>query len=152
MSRTTKLFAALLLAFAIVGTAGVLIAGARAPQEEAAAADKPERGKVFKTRSLDLDLSPYKVVFLELGSDRCIPCRQMQPIMKDIAAAFPDEVLVVFYDVWEDPAPARKYKVQLIPTQIFLDGAGKEIARHMGLWPKDEILKVLAKHGLKPRQ
>jgi thioredoxin 1 len=149
MRRTTGLCGVLLLAVAIIGTIGVKSVGARATQT--GVPDAPEKGKVFKTRSLEVDFSPFKVVFLELGSDRCIPCRQMQPIMKDIAAAFPDDVLVVFYDVWEDPAPARKYKVQLIPTQIFLDGAGKELFRHMGLYPKDEILKILEKQGLKPK-
>jgi len=139
---------AILLA-AIFGMIGAMNAAARLTQ--AAVADIPEKGKVFKTQSLEIDFSSYKVVFLELGSDRCIPCRQMQPIMKEIAAAFADDVLVVFYDVWEDPAPARKYKVQLIPTQIFLDGAGKELFRHMGLYPKDEILKILEKQGLKPK-
>ena len=108
-----------------------------------------QKGAVLKTKSLEIDFSKYKAAFLELGSDRCIPCRQMQPIMKEIAASFPEDVLVVFYDVWEDPAPARKYKVQLIPTQIFIDAEGKEIFRHMGLYPKEEILKVLEKMGVR---
>ncbi len=120
--------------------------------QTAGAADKPEKGKVFKTKSLEIDFSTYKVAFLELGSDRCIPCRQMRPIMKEIAASYPEDVLVVFYDVWEDPAPTRKYKVQLIPTQIFLDGQGKEFFRHMGLFAKEEILKVLEKKGLKAKE
>lgn len=136
----------ILLAAAVVGATGALDARAQSAQT-AAAADKPEKGKVFKTKNLEIDFASRKVTFLELGSDRCIPCRQMQPIMKEIAASFPEDVLVVFYDVWEDPAPARKYKVQLIPTQIFIDAEGKEFFRHMGLYPKEEILKVLEKMG-----
>jgi len=111
--------------------------------------DKEKKGAVLKTKSLEIDFSKHKAAFLELGSDRCIPCRQMQPIMREIAAAFPEDVLVVFYDVWEDPAPARKYKIQLIPTQIFIDREGKEFFRHVGLYPKEEILKVLEKMGVR---
>jgi len=111
--------------------------------------DKEQKGAVLKTKSLEIDFSKHKAAFLELGSDRCIPCRQMQPIMREIAAAFPEDVLVVFYDVWEDPAPARKYKIQLIPTQIFIDREGKEFFRHVGLYPKEEILKVLEKMGVR---
>ncbi len=106
------------------------------------------KGEVLITNRLDIDFSKYQVTFLELGADRCIPCKQMQPIMKDIAAGFPDRVQVVFYDVWKDPAPAEKYGIQLIPTQIFLDRKGKEIARHVGLFPKAEILELLKKHGI----
>jgi thioredoxin 1 len=106
------------------------------------------KGEVLVTNRLDIDFSKYQVTFLELGADRCIPCKKMQPIMKEIAAAFPDRVQVVFYDVWKDSAPAEKYGVQLIPTQVFLDQNGKEIARHVGLFPKEEILELLKKHGV----
>lgn len=148
MRKATRLCLIVLLAASALG-APLATAGRADSVQTAAAADKPEKGKVFKTKSLEIDFASRKVTFLELGSDRCIPCRQMQPIMKEIAASFPEDVLVVFYDVWEDPAPARKYKVQLIPTQIFIDGEGKEFFRHMGLFPKEEILKVLEKKGLK---
>jgi thioredoxin 1 len=107
------------------------------------------QGEVLVTNRLDLDFSKYMVTFLELGADRCIPCKKMQPIMKEIAAAFPDRVQVVFYDVWKDPAPAEKYGIQLIPTQVFLDHKGTEIARHVGLFPKEEILELLKKHGVR---
>jgi thiol-disulfide isomerase/thioredoxin len=150
MRRARWLWSGLLFAAAVLGIFGAPAVGARFDRTPVAV-DTPEKGKVFKTKSLEIDFSPYKVAFIELGSDRCIPCRQMQPIMKEIAASFPEDVLVVFYDVWKDPAPARKYKVQLIPTQIFLDGAGKEFFRHLGLFAKDEILELLEKRGLKAK-
>ena len=83
------------------------------------AATTPDYGQVLVTNRLDIDFSKYPVTFIELGADRCIPCKQMQPIMKEIAAAFPDRVQVIFYDVWKDSAPAEKYGIQLIPTQVF---------------------------------
>lgn len=106
------------------------------------------KGEVLTTNRLDIDFSKYQVTFLELGADRCIPCKKMQPIMKEIAAMFPDRVQVVFYDVWKDSTPGEKYRVQLIPTQVFLDQKGQEIARHVGLFPKEEILELLKKHGI----
>jgi thioredoxin len=106
------------------------------------------KGEVLVTSRLDVDFSKYQVTFLELGADRCIPCKKMQPIMREIAAMFPDRVQVIFYDVWKDPKPAEKYRIQLIPTQVFLDQKGKEIARHVGLFPKEEILELLKKHGI----
>lgn len=106
-------------------------------------------GSVLVTHELNLDFSKYKVTFIELGADRCIPCRQMQPIMREIAAEYPNQVLVVFYDVWKNPAPAEYYKIQLIPTQVFIDERGNEISRHVGFFPKEEIVKFLKEHGVK---
>ena len=40
------------------------------------------------------------VTFVELGSVRCIPCKMMQPIMKDIEKDYAGQVKVVFHDVW----------------------------------------------------
>jgi thioredoxin 1 len=92
------------------------------------------------------------VTFVELGSVRCIPCKKMQPIMKEIEEKYGEKgVKVVFYDVWtEAGAPyAKQYKIMAIPTQVFLDKDGKEYFRHMGFFPKDELIKILEKGGIK---
>ncbi len=109
---------------------------------------KAPRGQVLVTNSLDLEFSGFKVTFIELGADRCIPCKKMQPIMKEIAAEYAGKIQVVFYDVWKDPAPARKYGIQLIPTQVFVDPQGKEIFRHVGLFPKEDILMMLKEKSI----
>jgi thioredoxin 1 len=93
----------------------------------------------------------YKVTFVELGSVRCIPCQQMQPVMKAIEEKYPDQVKVVFYDVWtpEGKPWARTYKISVIPTQVFLDADGKEFFRHEGFFPEEEIVKILNTKGVK---
>jgi thioredoxin 1 len=113
------------------------------------ASGSSDYGKVLVTNRLDIDFSKHLVTFIELGADRCIPCKKMQPIMKEIAETFVDRVQVVFYDVWKDSAPAEKYGIQLIPTQVFVDQKGKEISRHVGFFPKKEILELLKKHGVR---
>lgn len=109
---------------------------------------KAQKGQVLVTDRLDVDFSAFKVTFIEIGADRCIPCKKMQPVMKEIAAEFPEQVQVVFYDVWKHPEPGRKYGIQLIPTQVFVDRNGKEIARHVGFYPKEEIVVLLRKQGV----
>jgi len=93
----------------------------------------------------------YKVTFIELGSVRCIPCQQMQPVMKSIEAKYGKEVKVVFHDVWtEAGAPnAQKYGIEAIPTQVFLDEKGQEYFRHVGYFPEEELVKVLQQKGVK---
>lgn len=95
--------------------------------------------------------SNAKVTFVELGSVNCIPCKQMQPVMKAIEEKYGDQVKVVFHDVWktEEKHYAQKYGIKLIPTQVFLDENGKEFHRHEGFYPEAEIDKVLQMKGLK---
>jgi thioredoxin 1 len=97
-----------------------------------------------------MPLNKKKVTFVELGSVKCIPCKMMQPIMKDIAKEYGGEVDVLFYDVWtaEGEPYAKKYGIRAIPTQVFLDEEGKEFFRHEGYYPKDEIVKVLKTRGI----
>jgi len=85
------------------------------------------------------------VTFIELGSVTCIPCKAMQPVMKEVEAIYGNKVSVVFYDVNKEQQMAEKYHIKLIPTQVFLDKTGKEFYRHEGFFPKDEITKLIDK-------
>jgi thioredoxin 1 len=98
----------------------------------------------------DKDSKP-KVTFVELGSVNCIPCKQMQPIMKSIEEKYGQQVKVIFYDVWKEDQKkyAKQYGIMLIPTQVFLDANGKEFHRHEGFYPETEIDKILQGKGLK---
>ena len=94
------------------------------------------------------DSVKFKIEFVELGSVNCIPCKKMQPVMKSIEEKYKGLVKVTFHDVWKDEAPAKKYGIDLIPTQVFLDDKGKEIMRHEGFYPEDEIDKFLQSQGV----
>ena len=100
------------------------------------------------TENVNTTSRDAKVTFIELGSVNCIPCRQMQPIMKSIEEKYKGKVKVIFHDVWKDKKPAQQYGIQLIPTQVFLDENGKEFFRHEGFFPEDEIDKLLSSKGL----
>jgi thioredoxin 1 len=93
----------------------------------------------------------YKVTFIELGSLRCIPCREMQAVMKSIEEKYGSQVKVVFHDVWtpEGKPFAEKYDIDQIPTQVFLDENGKEFSRHVGYFPEEDLVAVLNKKGVK---
>ena len=91
------------------------------------------------------------VTFIELGSVNCVPCKMMQPVMKNIQARFGNQVKVIFYDVWtkEQAKYAKIYNINGIPTQVFLDSKGVEIARHVGFYPENELGEFLKSKGLK---
>jgi len=144
--------------FFLLGSAAILIFLLAGSSYESKASSRPlqaaqvpsvAEGTVLVTDNLNIDFSKHLITFIELGADRCIPCKAMQPIMKEIAAEYKDQVQVVFYDVWKNPEPGRKYGIQLIPTQVFVDKNGKEIFRHTGLFPKPDLVKFLKKQGVR---
>lgn len=113
----------------------------KAVQNESVKNDSPQTNST--------KIATPKVTFIELGSVNCIPCRMMQPVMNAVEEDYGEQVEIVFYDVWKDPAPARQYRIRVIPTQVFLDEKGAEFFRHEGYYPKEEIDKLLMDKGLK---
>ena len=114
-----------------------------------------ERANTQKTQTHDENKSKEstakaKITFIELGSVNCIPCKMMQPVMKSVAKKYGDQIQVIFYDVWtpEQRHYAQDYGIRVIPTQVFLNGKGKEIFRHEGFFPEEELDKLLQKNGL----
>ncbi len=78
---------------------------------------------------------------VDLGADKCIPCKAMAPILADLKTNYLGQLDVEFIDVWKKPDAAKPYKIKLIPTQIFYDATGKERFRHEGFFSKEDILK-----------
>jgi thioredoxin 1 len=89
---------------------------------------------------------------LDLGSDKCIPCKMMAPILKELTKEYEGQMEVEFLDVRKNPDVAKTYDISLIPTQIFYDAAGKELFRHEGFFSKEDILAKWKELGvqLKP--
>lgn len=94
-------------------------------------------------------LSSGKPAVIDLGARHCIPCKKMAPILESLSVEFRGRASVMFIDVREDPAAAGKFRIQLIPTQIFFDAKGKEVKRHLGFMEKSEIVKELKALGVK---
>ncbi len=84
---------------------------------------------------------------VDLGADKCIPCKMMAPILDELGKEFQDRFGVEFIDVWKNPDAGKKYGVNIIPTQIFYDASGKELFRHEGFFPKADILRKWKEFG-----
>ena len=88
-----------------------------------------------------------KPVLVDFGANSCMPCRQIRPILKEIEKEYTGKASVLIIDVYKYQDLAREHKVQLIPTLIFFDKAGKEVFRHVGAWDKDSIVGKLKDAG-----
>jgi thioredoxin 1 len=133
----------IVLAVAVVG---VLIAKNTGKKPTAAAPAAGEPPAAVKTSAVPPPaLTPATQSqplprLVDLGAGKCIPCKMMAPILEDLKKTYAGKMDVVFIDVWENPDAGKKYGINVIPTQIFYDAAGKEQFRHEGFFGKDDIL------------
>ena len=86
---------------------------------------------------------------VDLGADKCIPCKKMAPILVELRKEYEGRVTVDFIDVWKNPNAGQPYKIRVIPTQIFFDADGKEVWRHEGFLSKEEFVAKFAEMGVK---
>ena len=62
---------------------------------------------------------------VDLGADRCIPCKMMAPILEELRREYAGVFEVEIIDVWKNPEEVNRFGLKGIPTQIFLDAAGQ---------------------------
>lgn len=107
--------------------------------------NKNAEAESVKVDAADKNVTAAPVTFIELGSVDCVPCKMMQPIMDQVEIDFAESVDVVFHDVWTEAGKpyATQYKINAIPTQIFLDAQGNEYYRHIGFFPQDELYAII---------
>ncbi len=86
---------------------------------------------------------------VDLGADKCIPCKMMAPILEGLRREYEGRLEVTFIDVWKNQDAGRQYGIRLIPTQIFFDASGKELYRHEGFFAKEDILAKWRELGIK---
>lgn len=77
---------------------------------------------------------------LDLGADKCAPCKLMAPFLDELKQEYAGRLEVEVIDVWEAPDRAAEYGVYMIPTLIFYDGSGTELYRRSGFVSKEDIL------------
>ena len=86
-------------------------------------------------------LGSDKIVLADFNADWCGTCQQLKPIIEQIAEERSD-IKVVSINIDDEEDLADKYEVLSIPCVVAIKD-GKELARSIGLKPKDEILKLL---------
>ncbi len=81
-------------------------------------------------------------VLVDFGAEWCHPCRQLDPIVEELAKDWDGRVKVLTLDIDANPGTTMKLGIMGVPTLILFKG-GQPIQRLMGYHPKRRILREL---------
>lgn len=118
---------------------------------------KPEEAKIEKDvaieaskplNPLDKALRSGKPTVLDLGAGYCVPCQMMKPIFEELEREYKGKANIILLEISEYQNLANRYRVRVIPTQIFFDKEGNTYWRHEGFLAKGEIIKKLRELGV----
>ncbi|KAF0132963.1 MAG: thioredoxin 1 [Candidatus Saganbacteria bacterium] len=101
-----------------------------------------------ETFGLNKALKSNLPVIVKLGADWCYPCREMKPILIQLAKDFGDKAIFLDLDINKYRELAKEHKVMLIPTTLFYNNQGKFIYKHVGFINRDQIIKILKKNKM----
>jgi len=85
------------------------------------------------------------VVVVDCWAVWCGPCRMVAPVIEELAKDYAGKVTFAKLDVDKNPATARRYGIQSIPTLLFFKD-GKLVEQKIGAMPKAMLEPVVKKH------
>jgi thioredoxin 1 len=80
---------------------------------------------------------------LEFDRKLCPICRASERVILAVKKSYPGQFRVEKLYIDEADAEFRRYRVAIVPTQVFLDTAGKEVGRHEGVYKQEALIQKL---------
>src|SRR5688572_19506062 len=102
-----------------------------------------EKVQVFNDLNFEAEVLASGVpVLVDFTATWCGPCKQLAPIVDQLATELDGKVKVGQLDVDESPLTAGKYGVRGVPTVMIFKN-GERAAQHIGLTTKQKLLALV---------
>jgi thioredoxin 1 len=88
-------------------------------------------------------LANSKPVIVDYWAEWCGPCRQVAPVLEEIASEYGDKIDVVKLNIDENPNVSTRYRIMAIPTMSVFQN-GEVVKQIVGAKPKAALLRELA--------
>ncbi len=89
-------------------------------------------------------LNSDKPVVLDFWAEWCAPCRQLSPILEQLALDYRDRIKVVKLNIDDSPKTPGRYQVRAIPTVLAFRN-GQVVQQLQGVRPKTEFEEMARK-------
>lgn len=100
--------------------------------------------KKLNADNFDFELSKATgPVLVDFWAEWCGPCKQMNPVLEQLADEVADQATIAKVNVDESPALAQKFGIQSIPTFLVIQN-GEVTERHSGVTNKDALKALLS--------
>ena len=83
-------------------------------------------------------------ILVDFWDEWCVPCKQIAPILDQIAAEMPSQITIAKLNVDDYGDIAGRYNVMSIPTMLLFD-KGEIKTKIVGAMPKGRMLEELSK-------
>ena len=131
-----------LLAVAVAGLLWL-----KSKNEAKAEPARPAAGVPAKSEMRPVQVKPLPKL-VDLGAVGCKPCKIMDGVLEELRKEYTGKLAVEFINVRTEEAKADAYKINLIPTQVWLDASGKELFRHEGVMSAADIVAKFKELGI----